>query len=74
MLVTIINDKRTVSIDIRSNVNSRYLRKEIQLLDNFRIKYQYIYTDHTSTRYYYSESDWNKYNSYFNIAPELHED
>lgn len=74
MLVTIVNQDKTVSVDIRSNVNSKYLRKQIELLDNFRIKYQYIYPDHVSTRYYNSETDWNKYNNYFTIAPELHHD
>ena len=74
MLVTIVNQDKTVSVDIRSNVNSKYLRKQIELLDNFRIKYQYIYPDHVSTRYYNSETDWNKYNNYFTIAPELHQD
>lgn len=73
MLVTVINQNQTVAVDIRSNVNSKYLRKQIELLDNFRIKYQHYYTDHVSTRYYTSERDWNKYNAYFTIAPELHE-
>ena len=73
MLVTIINQDRTVSVDIKSNANSRYIRKQIELLDNFRIKYQHVYENHTSTRYYQSESDWNKYNQFFTVAPELHE-
>lgn len=71
MLVTIINQEKTIAVDIRSNANSKYLRKQIELLEDFKIKYQYIYNDHVSTRYYTSETDWNKFNAYFEMNPEL---